>query len=109
MRLKNVDEIANLRKESLIMKLKSITFIAAFGLWTVLTLAGSVWGFTFLAGPNSVTRLDVIRSDNPMVSLIAMLIVFLCGGGLWGLGLARLMNGDAKSMAKACALSWAAT
>jgi len=91
------------------MKLKFITFVLLFGLWTVFTLAGSVWAFLFLAGPNSITRLDVIPSDNSMVNLIAIFMVFLCGGGLWGLGIARLMNADAKSMAKACALSWSAT
>ena len=107
--LKNVNEIENLRKESPIMKLKSITFIAAFGLWTALTLGGSIWGFIFLTGPNSVTRLHIIRSDNIMVYLIAVLTVILCGGGLWGLGIARLMNADAKSMVKACALTWSST
>jgi hypothetical protein len=44
-----------------------------------------------------------------MAALIPILIVFLCGGGLWGLGLARLMNADAKSLVKACALTWSAT
>jgi len=91
------------------MKLKSITLVVVLGLWTALTLAGSVWAFLALAGPNSITRLDIIRSDNSMVNLIAILTVFLCGGGLWGLGIARLMNADAKSMVKACALSWTAT
>ncbi len=89
------------------MKLKSITFIAAFGLWTALTLGGSIWGFLVIAGPNSVTRLNIIWSDN--MSLIAMLTVILCGGGLWGLGMARLMNADAKSLVKACALTWSGT
>jgi len=91
------------------MKLKFITFVLLFGLWTVFTLAGSVWAFLFLAGPNSITRLEVIPSNNGMVNLLAIFMVFLCGGGLWGLGIARLMNADAKSMAKACALSWSAT
>jgi len=107
--LRNAGEIGNYRKESLIMKLKSITFVLLLGLWTVFTLAGSVWAFLFLAGPNSITRLEVIPSDNGMVNLIAIFMVFLCGGGLWGLGIARLMHADAKSTAKACALSWSAT
>ena len=89
------------------MKLKPITFVVLFGLWTVSTLAGSVWGFIFLAGPNSVTRSNVISSDN--IVPIAIFTVFLCGGGLWGLGIARLMNADVKSMVKACAVSWTAT
>ena len=89
------------------MKLKSISFAVVFGLWTALTLGGSIWGFLVRAGPNGVTRLNVIRSDN--MSLIAMLTVILCGGGLWGLGMARLMNADARSMVKACALTWSGT
>jgi hypothetical protein len=110
--LKNAGEIGNRRKESPIMKIKSITFVVAFGLWTPLTLGGSIWGFLVIAGPNSVTRysnirLDVISSDN--IALLAILTVFLCGGGLWGLGLARLMNADAKSLVKASALTWSAT
>ncbi|HKY55904.1 MAG TPA: hypothetical protein VJM08_16425 [Anaerolineales bacterium] len=88
------------------MKAKSITFIVLFGLWTAFTLAGSVWAFLFLLGPNSVTRLDVIRSDNTILELV---LVFLCGGGLWGLGIARLMNADVKSMVMTCAVSWSAT
>ena len=107
--LKNTGEIGNRRKELLFMKLKSATFVVLFGLWTAFTLAGSVWGFLFLAGPNSITRLDVIRSDNRIALLIGALSVYLCGGGLWGLGIARLMNADAKSMVKACALSWSVT
>jgi hypothetical protein len=106
--LKNTGEIGNRRKESLIMKLKSITFVVVLGLWTAFTLAGSVWAVLFLAGPNSITRLDVIRSNNTILQLVVVL-VFLCGGGLWGLGIARLMNTDAQSMVKTCALSWTAT
>lgn len=91
------------------MNTRSITIAVITALLTVFTLGGSVWALLFLGGPNSITRLDVIRSDNIMVHLIAALTVFLCGGGLWGLGIARLMNADAKSMVKACALSWIAT
>ena len=91
------------------MHTKSITIAAFTALLTALTLGGSIWGFLFLGGPNSVTRLDVIRSDNTVVNLMAIFMPFLCGGGLWGLGLARLMNADARSMMKACALTWTAT
>ena len=63
----------------------------------------------FLAGPNSVSRSNVISSYNIILPLIAMPMIYLCGGGLWGFGIARLMNADAKSMVKACALSWRAT
>ena len=88
------------------MKLRSITFVVLLGLWTAFTLAGSVWAVLFLLGPNSITRLDVVRSENTMLELV---LVFLCGGGLWGLGIARLMNADIKSMVKVCAVSWTAT
>lgn len=91
------------------MKLRSITFVLLLGLWTTFTLGGSIWGFIFMGGPNSVTRLDIIRSDNIMANLFPVLTVLLCGGGLWGLGIARLMNADAKSIVKACALSWSST
>lgn len=104
--LKNTGEIRNRRKESRIVKRKSITFVVLLGLWTAFTLAGSVWAFLFMAGPNSITRLDVIPSDNSPAYLIVGLSIYLCGGGLWGWGIARLMNADAKSMVKACALSW---
>jgi hypothetical protein len=112
--LKNVDEKANRQKESPIMKLKSITFIVAFGLWTVFTLGSSIWGYIVMMGPNSVTRyssirLDVIVPHNIILQLIVMLMVYLCGGGLWGWGIARLMNADVKSMVKACAVSWTAS
>ena len=88
------------------MKLRSITFVVLLGLWTAFTLAGSVWAVLFLLGPNSITRLDVVRSDNTILELV---LIFLCGGGLWGLGIARLMNADVKPMVTACALSWTAT
>lgn len=107
--LKNAGEIENRRKESLIVKLKSISFVVLFGLWTAFTLGGSVWGFIVMAGPNSVSRLHMISWNNTILQLIMALTVYLCGGGLWGWGIARLMNGSAKSMLKACALSWAAT
>lgn len=89
------------------MKLKPITFAVLLGLWTAFTLAGSVWAFLFVAGPNSITRSDVISSDNTI--LILAFLIYLCGGGLWGLGIARLMNADARPMVKACAVSWTAT
>ena len=89
------------------MKLRFITFVVLLGLWTAFTLAGSVWAVLFLLGPNSITRLDVIRSDNTILELV-LLLIFLCGGGLWGLGIARLMNADVKSMVKSCAVSWTA-
>lgn len=107
--LKNAGEIENRRKESLIVKLNSILFVVIFGLWTAFTLGGSVWGFIFLNGPNSVTRLHVFSSDKIPAQLMVALSIYFCGGGLWGWGIARLMNGSAKSMLKACALSWAAT
>ena len=105
--LKNTGEIENRRKEALIMKLKSITVVLLFGLWTAFTLAGSVWAFLFIVGPNSITQSDVISSDN--IILILVFLIYLCGGGLWGLGIARLMNADIKSVVKACAVSWTAT
>jgi hypothetical protein len=91
------------------MKLKSIIFVVLLGLWTAFTLGGSIWGFIFMRGPNSVTRLNLIPLDNIPTHLIVTFSIFLCGGGLWGLGIARLMNSDVKSMVKACAISWSGT
>jgi len=90
------------------MKLKSIVFALLFGLWTALTLGGSIWLFIVILGPNSVSRLNITitRSDNAVAALIPILTVFLCGGGLWGLGLARLMNADAISLAKTIMFTW---
>jgi hypothetical protein len=112
--LKNTGEIGNDEEETLIMKLKSITFVLLLGLWTVFTLGGSIWGYIVMMGPNSVTRysiirLDIIPSDNIILKLIMMLMAYLCGGGLWGWGIAQLMNADVKAMVKACAVSWTAT
>jgi hypothetical protein len=107
--LKDAVEIWDRRKESFIMKLKSIFFVILLGFWTAFTLGGSVWGFLFLVGPNSITRLDILSSDDASLHLMAALLVYLCGGGLWGWGIARLMNADVKSMVKTCAVSWAAT
>lgn len=91
------------------MKLKSVIFVVLLGLWTAFTLGGSIWGFIFMRGPNSVTRLHLIPLDNIPTHLIVTFSIFLCGGGLWGLGIARLMNSDVKSMVKACAISWSGT
>src|SRR5689334_610647 len=91
------------------MKLKSIVSAIVLGLWTAFTLAGSIWGFIVMGGPNSVARSNIFSSANIAVDLIAALSIYLCGGGLWGLGIARLMNADAKSIVQACALSWSAT
>lgn len=102
-------ESGDRRKESLIMRLKSITFVVLLGLWTAFMLAGSVWAVAFLEGPNSITRQVILRSNNSLVDLIVVFTIFLCGGGLWGLGIARLMRADAKSLVIACALSWSIT
>jgi len=91
------------------MNTKRITFVTAMGLLTMLTLGASIWVWLFLVGPNSITRLNVIPSDNMLVLLIVGLSVYLCGGELWGLGIARMMNADIKSMVSACAISWVAT
>ena len=107
--LKNAGETGNRQRGSLNMKLKSITFVLLFGLWTAFTLAGSVWGFLFLMGPNSITRLDVLPLDNIPLLLIFVLSIYLCGGGLWGWGIARLMNTDARPLIETCGLSWSAT
>lgn len=91
------------------MKTGSLKIAALTAMLTVITLGGSIWLFIVIMGPNSVTRLDVTRvtrSDN--LALLLMLIVFLCGGGFWGAGLARLMKADAKSLARTIMFTWSA-
>jgi len=92
------------------MKPKLIIFSLAFGFWTAITLSGSVFlGFIFLNGPNSVTRLAGFSQNNVAPNFIVVILAFLCGGGLWGLGIARLMKADVKPIMISCALSWSAT
>ena len=86
------------------MKTGSLKIAAFTALLTALTLGGSIWGFIILAGPNSVSRLNVISSEDLALPLI--IAVFLCGGGLWGLGIARLMKADAKSLAMTIMFTW---
>jgi hypothetical protein len=88
------------------MNAKSTTFIVLMGLLTAITLAGSIWLSLYLAGGNSINQTRIFPADNYAFPAITMVISYLCGGGLWGWGIARMTNTDAKSMAKACALSW---
>jgi len=86
------------------MKTGSLKFAAITALLTVITLVGSVWVFLVILGPNSVSRVKVIQSD--ILGFLLLFIVFPCGGGFWGAGLARLMKADAKSLAKTMMLTW---
>ncbi|HKJ38269.1 MAG TPA: hypothetical protein VJ972_05810 [Anaerolineales bacterium] len=88
------------------MNTKSTTFIVLMGLLTTITLAGSIWLSLYLAGGNSINQSRIFPADNYALPAITMVISYLCGGGLWGWGIARMTNSDAKTMIKACALSW---
>ena len=77
------------------------------GLLTTITLAGSIWFALYLAGPNSINRTRILPADNyALIAAISMFVSYLCGGGLWGWGIARMTKTDVKTMVKACALSW---
>ena len=79
------------------------------GLLTTITLAGSIWFSLYLAGPNSISRTRILPADNYALPAITMFVSYLCGGGLWGWGIARMTKTDVKTMVKACALSWSLT
>jgi len=86
------------------MKTGSFKIAAFTALLTVITLGGSIWLFIVIAGPNSVSRFHVITTDN--LALPLAVIVFLCGGGFWGAGLARLMKANANPLAMTIMFTW---
>lgn len=88
------------------MNTKSTTFSILLGLLTTITLAGSIWLSLYLAGPNSINRTGIFPPDNYALPAVAMVVSLVCGGGLWGWGIARMTKTDVKTMVKACALSW---
>jgi len=91
------------------MNTKSISFIPLMGLLTALTLAGSIWLFLYLAGPNSINPSSILPANNYALVAAVMFGPCLLGGALWGLGIARMTKTDVKTMIKACALSWSLT
>ena len=91
------------------MNPKSITFITLMGLLTTFTLAGSIWLVLVIAGPNSITRVDIIPPGNTLLEAVSAFFVVFIGGALWGLGLALLTNGDMQSLVKRGALTWGIT
>ena len=88
------------------MNTKSTTFIILMALLTTITLAGSIWLSLYLAGGNSINPTRVFPADNYALIVVAMVVSYLCGGGLWGWGIAHMTKTNAKTMVKACALSW---
>lgn len=91
------------------MNTKATTFIILMGLLTTITLAGSIWFGLYLQGPNSINRTRILPADNYALAAISMFVSYLCGGMLWGRGIARMTKTDVKTMVKACALSWGIT
>ena len=88
------------------MNTKPLTFISLMGLLTTVTLAGSIWLSLYLLGPNSINPSRILPANNDVLAAATMLGVFLLGGALWGLGIARMTKTDVKTMVKTCALSW---
>lgn len=91
------------------MNTKSITFISLMGLLTTITLAGSIWLGLYLIGPNSINPSRILPANNDWRVAIIMLVIFLLGGALWGLGIALVTKTNVKTMVKTCALSWSLT
>jgi hypothetical protein len=79
------------------------------GMLTTITLAGSIWFALYLAGPNSINRTRILPENNYALPAITMFVSYLCGGMLWGWGIARMTKTDVKTMVKVCALSWSIT
>ena len=88
------------------MNRKHITFISLMGLLTALTLAGSIWLFLYLTGPNSINQSRILPANNNLLAGIVIFAIFLSGGAFWGLGIALITKTDVKAMVKTCALSW---
>lgn len=76
------------------------------GLLTALTLAGSIWLFLYLTGPNSINQSRILPANNNLLAGIVTFAIFLSGGALWGLAIALLTKTDVKAMVKTCTLSW---
>ena len=91
------------------MNTKSTTFIILMGLLTTITLAGSIWLSLYLAGPNSINRTRILPADNYALAALFAMASYLCGGALWGWGIARMTKTDVRAMIKTGALSWGAT
>lgn len=91
------------------MSTKSITFIILTALLTTVTLAGSIWLSLYLAGPNSINQTGIFPPGNYALPAIAMVVCLVCGGGLWGWGIAHITKTDAKILVKACVLLWSLT
>jgi hypothetical protein len=94
------------------MKVNKFLFVAGMGLWTAVTLAGSIYMvfnnpfFKALTDPPNPHR------PVPIMLLLFGLILFVIGaigGGLWGAGLAWLMKHDLKLPVKVGAWVWGAT
>ena len=91
------------------MNTKSTTFIILMGLLTTITLAGSIWLSLYLAGPNSINRTRILPANNYALAALIAMASYLCGGALWGWGIARMTKTDVKAMVKTGALAWGAT
>ena len=79
------------------------------GLFTTITLAGSIWLSLYLAGENSINPSGILPANNYALAAVAAFGSYLCGGGIWGWGIACMTKTDVKTMVKACALSWSLT
>ena len=91
------------------MNTKSTTFIILMGLLTTITLAGSIWLSLYLAGPNSINRTRILPANNYALAALIALASYLCGGALWGWGIARMTKTDVRAMVKTGTLSWGVT
>ena len=94
------------------MNRKSWTFVLGMGVWTAVTLAGSIFLIFSLPLEEVSNQTNLHFSRFTMIVLVVLIVLFvipMIGGGLWGLGMAKLAQSPMKPMMKAGALSWGAT
>lgn len=94
------------------MNQKSWFFVMGMGVWTAVTLAGSIFLIFRLPFERIGEQLAPHVSDFLLVLLMAppvFVVIPAIGGGLWALGMGWFMQVPAKPLMKRGALSWGGT
>ena len=93
------------------MNAKKSLFVSGTGLWTAVTLAGSI----YMVFNNPITEAITAQPQHPSVPVKVLLFIALAigiaaiAGGLWGGGIAYLIKHDLKLPVKTGALMWVST
>lgn len=92
------------------MRNNSWAFMVGVGVWTAITLSGSI--FLLFKAVTVTNESRHFRDDALMMFILflAYLVAFtLIGGGLWGVGIAWLTRNDIKALSRTGALIWSGT